>query len=234
MKLNPIIEYERIKTWTEGLKNKKLLLKTFGGSLSRYLNKNGHAIKVKVIRDNSLDQGDFTFGAEYDPELDESGQKPFKLHFIINHPRLVPWEITSDSANEICISLTETLVHEYQHLQQYRSRKWRDLKHTYRGKKVLLNDTVEINYLSNPDEIDAYSANIATRTWIEKHLLNKTNVKEHLDLATYYKAFGKRHPVVLDLKKQIEQKLKLIEEKYNGKKFRRNSWMAIRGRSRSF
>lgn len=223
MRLDPIIEYERIKTWTEGLKNKKLLLKTFGGQLSRFLNKNGHPIKVKVIRDHGLDEDDFSFGAEYDPELDELGRKPFKLHFIINHSRLVPWIITDKDANEICISLTETLVHEYQHLKQYRARKWRDLKHTYRGKKALLDDSVEIDYLSNPDEVDAYSANIATRMYIEKHLINKTNVKEHIDLTTYYKAFGKRHPVVTDLKKQIEQKLKLIEEKYNGKKFSRHS-----------
>jgi len=205
MKFNPIKEYREITKWTDTLIGSKLLLRTFTSKLSRFLNSNGHPVKVKTIKDKTLDPDDFTIGAEYDCELDEQGKKPIRVHFIINHIRLTPWTITKESSQELALDLVETLAHEYQHLHQYRARNYRVLKHTYKGNE-------EVRYLSHPDEIDAYSTNIAVRQYINKHLLNITNYKKHLDLNTYYKAFGKDHAVVKKLEQLVETKFKKIRE----------------------
>jgi len=205
MKFNPIKEYREITKWTDTLIGSKLLLRTFTSKLSRFLNSNGHPVKVKTIKDKTLDSDDFTIGAEYDCELDEQGKKPIRVHFIINHIRLTPWTITKESSQQLALDLVETLAHEYQHLHQYRARNYRVLKHTYKGNE-------ELNYLSHPDELDAYSTNIAVRWYINKNILNKTNYKKHLDLNTYYKAFGKNHAVVKNLEQQIKEKFKNIRE----------------------
>lgn len=206
MKFNAIKEYREIVKWTDTLIGNKLLLRSFTSQLSRFLNRNGHPVKVKVVRDTILlDPEDFTIGAEYDSELDEDGEKPIRISFIINHIRLTPWTITKASSQQLALDLVETLAHEYQHLRQYRARNYKVLNHTYKGNEELI-------YLSHPDEIDAYSTNIAVRWYINKNILNKTNYKKHLDLNTYYKAFGKDHAVVKKLEQLVETKFKKIRE----------------------
>lgn len=217
MRFDPIKEYDKILKWTTSLIGKQVLIKNFSSQLSRYLNKNNHPIKVRVIKDSSLDPDDFTFGAEYDYELDELGKKPIRINFIINHSRFTPWTISEKVANELALSLIETLAHEYTHLKQYRARGYKVLKHTFDSKEADHKKKEEKVYLSNPDEIDAYSTNIAVRHYIEETRFNITKHKRHLDLATYYKAFGKTHPVVKDLEQQINDKLITIREKKNGK-----------------
>ena len=100
---------------------------------------------------------------------------------------------------------------------QYRARLFEVPSHTYKGSKALIDDDIELTYLSCPDEIDSYSANIAIRLYIEEHILNITRDKEHWDLHTYYKAFGKKHPVTKELETQIAIKLTIIREKEHGK-----------------
>jgi len=214
---NPIKEYNNIADWSLTLVNKKFLLRTLVSNISRFLNKNNHPVKVKLIKDKSLDPGDFTIGGEYDPELDELGQKPLRMFFIINHSRLIHFTITKEKAEALAFHLFETLVHEYTHLRQYRSRKYKTLHHTYKSKTTDHRKLEEMLYLSHPDEIDAYSNNIAARLYINQVILNITKDKDHLDLTTYYKVFGKSSPVVQELKKQINSKLTLLKEKYNGK-----------------
>lgn len=217
MRFDPIKEYDKIAKWTASLIGKQMLVKNFSGQLSRYLNKNNHPIKVRVIKDSSLDPDDFTFGAEYDSELDELGKKPIRINFIINHSRFTAWKITEQISHDLALSLIETLAHEYQHLKQYRARGYKTLNHKFDCKETDYKKKEEKLYLSNPDEIDAYSTNIAVRQYIEETRFNITKHKRHLDLATYYKAFGKTHPVVKDLEQQINDKLTTIREKKNGK-----------------
>lgn len=214
---NPIKEYDNIEDWATSLVNKKFLLRTLVSNISRFLNKNNHPIKVKLIRDKSLDYDDFTLGGEYDPELDEIGQKPLKIFFIINHNRLTHYTITKERAEILALNLFETLVHEYTHMSQYRSRKYKALTHTYKSKTTNHRKLEEMIYLSHPDEIDAYSSNIAARLYINEQKFNITKDKEHQDLTTYYKAFGKKNPIVQELERQIKSKLTLLKEKYNGK-----------------
>ena len=217
MLLNSIDEYKKISEWADSLVGKKMLIRTFGGKLSRFLNRLGHPVKLKILKDYTMEPDDWTIGAEYDPDLDEAGRKPFRINFIINHHRIVPWQITKKDADELSISLIETLVHEYQHLKQYRARLFEVPSHTYKGSNALIDDDIELTYLSCPDEIDSYSANIAIRLYIEEHILNITRDKEHWDLHTYYKAFGKKHPVTKELETQIAIKLTIIREKEHGK-----------------
>jgi hypothetical protein len=203
---SPVKEYNNITGWADTLIGKELLLRSFTSQLSRFLNRNGHPVKVKTIRNNQdLDSDDFTFGATYDCVLDELGSKPIRINFIINHHRLIPWKITKKISRQLSLDLVETLAHEYQHLHQYRARNYRVIKHSFPGGE-------EQEYLSHPDEIDAYSTNIAVRQYINKHLLNITNYKKHLDLTTYYKAFGKNHKIVTELEEQILAKMTNMEK----------------------
>ena len=216
MRFDPIKEYDKIAEWTASLVGKKVLLRSFCSQLSRFLNLNNHPVKVKTYKDTTLDSDDWTIGAEYDPELDEVSKKPFRIQFIINHNRLTPWVITEDIAKELALTLIETLAHEYQHLKQYRARRYKHINHKYDSKDSTAKKE-EKTYLSHPDEVDAYSTNIAVRLYIEETRFNIAKHKRHLDLNTYYKAFGKNHPVVKDLEAQIKTKLTTIREKKNGK-----------------
>jgi len=84
-------QFKKIQTWSNRLAGQKMLLRTFCSRLSGFLNRSGHRVKLKIVRDKELEKNDWTISAEYDPALDEIGQKPFRLNFIINHDRIVPW-----------------------------------------------------------------------------------------------------------------------------------------------
>lgn len=219
MFLNPLVEYDNILKWLKPNVGSTTLTKTFVNKLSRYLNTAGHPIKCRAYPNiKDLDFGDFTIGAEYSPDNDEQGKKPFLLNFLINYPRSTRWEITDKIVYHLALELVEVLTHEYQHLEQYRARKFKILNHNYPSKLSLSTERrEEQNYLSNPDEIDAYAMNIAVRYYIQEMRVNTNKGKVSNDLKAYRRAFGKNHKIVKQLETMIEQNLIKIREMQNGK-----------------
>ena len=150
MYANPILEYQYISDWIATLVNTQISPKLFTQQLAIHLNQY-HPIKIKVYHDDKLlDPGEFTIGAEYDSDLDEERKKQFIFNLIINHPKHVPMLVTGDFADRFALELVEALVHEYQHQQQYRSRK-HILNRGYTSTHADIDIRANQAYLGSPD-----------------------------------------------------------------------------------
>jgi hypothetical protein len=221
MYANPTLEYQYISDWIAALINTELSPRHFARQLAKHLNRY-HPIRIRVYHnETSLEPGDFTIGAEYDPDLDEERKKQFIFNIIINHPKHMPMLITEEFADAFTLELVEALVHELQHQYQYRSRKHMlNRGYTSVHKDITIKAAQE--YLGCPDEIDAYAANIAARFHILEKL-NTTEPAQSLDLLEYYKIFGPFHPVIKRLMKKIAKNVIELKENDNAKTYRRNS-----------
>lgn len=230
MDINPIDEYDQLYNWLISLAPKQLTNKTFTNQLSRFLNRKGHPVKVKHYSGcEILDPSDWAFGAEYDVELDEQGKKPFKIDYFSCLDNKKQWKMTENKAKLMALDLVETLVHEYTHLKQFRSRKFKECKFKpqLQGKSDKKRD--EQVYLSNPDEIEAYAVNISVRYYIETKRLSIIKPRVNKDFKCYQKAFGKTHPIVKDLEQQVNRNIRHLEETGDGAVKRRRFRL---GRSR--
>lgn len=223
MYLDPVEEYADLCTWIEPLIGQAISPKNFAQRLGRWLNRS-HPTRVKLFlgKDENLDRGDFCIGAEYDPELDQAYRKQLIINLIVNHPKTSHWEITSDIADRFVLELVETLVHEYQHQHQYRSRRYKEHKEHFVSEHEDTAIKNEQEYLGNPDEIDAYAANIAARIFLVNYKLSDNTTQpiedsDSLDLKNYYKAFGQEHEVVQKLLVKIQENITYLKDVDDGK-----------------
>lgn len=221
--LDPVDEYIGLADWIEPLIDQKIAPKNLVRRLSRYLNKY-HPSRVKLYQSakGKLEKDDFSIGAEYDPELDQAKRKQFIINFIINHSKTSPWQLTPERADRFVLEMTETLVHEYQHQHQYRSRRYKMHKNLYKSDNPDLAVKNEQEYFGDPDEIDAYAANIAARIFLVNHKLNENVTQpieesDSLDLQSYYKVFGKEHPVIDQLIAKIKENIIYLKDLDDGK-----------------
>jgi len=220
MLIDPSFEYKHIDEWVQALIGKHITPKVFARRLTAHLTSR-HPVRVKLhVNETMLEPDDFTIGAEYDPDLDERNKKHFIINLIVNHPKHMPMIITSEFADRFTIEMVEALVHEYQHQHQYRIRKHMlNRGYTSKHKDSKIKENQE--YLGQPDEIDAYAANIAARFYIMRQL-NTIGPVESLDLLDYYKTFGPQHPVVKRLLKKIVNNTNYLKEQENDKNRRRH------------
>ena len=221
--LDPVDEYIGLADWIEPLIDQKITPKNLVRRLSRYLNKY-HPSRVKLYKSakGNLEKSDFTIGAEYDPELDQAKKKQFIINFIINHEKTNLWTMTADRADRFVLEMTETLVHEYQHQHQYRSRRYKTHKNLYKSEHPDRAVKDEQEYFGDPDEIDAYAANIAARIFLVNYKLNENLTQpveesDSIDLQSYYRVFGKEHPVIDQLIAKIKQNIIYLKDLDDGK-----------------
>jgi hypothetical protein len=206
MLTDPIAEYTLITQWLGQFIGQTTTPKQFANQLRKFLNQR-HEIKLSIAyMDNTLDSDDFTVAALYDVWGDEEGKKPIVFSFIINHPLDDSWLITKSIADELAMEIIEALVHEYQHVYQYRIRDYM-LNAAYKSLEEDLELRSDQEYLGQLDEIDAYAANIAVRQYIRKD-------SHSLDLDKYRKTFGSDHWVVRRLLKKISKRFQYLESHY--------------------
>lgn len=221
MQLDPTQEYKHISEWIATLIGKNISPKNLARRLGTHLNSR-HPVRVKLhINETVLDPDDFTIGAEYDSDLDERKKKYLIINLIVNHPKHMPLLITGEFADRFTLEMVEALVHEYQHRHQYRSRRHmlnRGYVSQHKDSKI----REDQEYFGQPDEIDAYAANIAARFYIIEKL-NTNEPVESLDLKQYYQTFGLKHPVVKRLLKKIAVNTYYLKEREHVKKYRKTS-----------
>ena len=224
MYLNPTLEYQHISEWADHLVGRRITPRNLVKTLGKHLNKH-HPVRVKLYSGakGELDPGEFSIGAEYDPSLDEIKKKQFIIDFILNYPKTMPMLFTEELAEKITIDLVETLIHEYEHQRQYRSRRYRMHRNIFRSHHRDPKVRADQEYLGDPDEIDAYAQNIAARHYLLKYKLNITSTSKinSPDLKQYYKAFGKDHEITKLLLKKVKENIKYFKENDNGKNHRR-------------
>ena len=176
--------------------------------------------EVNVVRVPDLKEGELTIGAHYDPEKDEEsdGQETsvfIRIVFSTEGPKSFTW--SKNSKKYFLNRLKDTLKHELLHMKQYRDRDYHPGSEGY--------DTSDNNkeYMSRPDEIEAYAMNIGDEfirkvgkdgaidllRMAKKTAQFKTEVGYFLspDLLAYFALFDwdTNHPVMKRLLKKIYQ-----------------------------
>jgi len=162
---------------------------------------------------NEVDIGDLNFSAYYDYELDSMNRPCIQVYFVFNpldKTLIFDDELFSNVIKRLC----DTISHEQIHQRQYRSRFWED---TY---NVNVDDP--ISYLSNKDEIDAYSYNIANELLDYTDAQNvltlladasKITIEQSVNLWAYMNLFGgTNNPTIKRLLKKIIKVLPEVEK----------------------
>jgi len=154
-----------------------------------------------------VEQGELNINAFYDPEKDERGKVSIEL-VIVTNPSDKYIILDEELFNLFIKHLADSLAHELIHMRQARSRDFLNVTHRARQNTDL---DESIQYLSDPDEIDAYAYNIATELRdhpnpIQKILNPKTiAIQDSANLWAYIQTFHKNldNPVLKKLLKKI-------------------------------
>lgn len=173
-------------------------------------------LKIVTVRDSNLNPEVFYANGYYDPEDDKNQECCIELVITHNFPKDHVWY--PEHSTELLIQIFDTVVHELKHQRQYRKRKF---------KVGVLRDDNHKEYLSDPDEIDAYSISIAIEL---SRSLGKTRALRYLQnvdtlsrfklrhnfvspsLSMYYGEFNNpNHPVIIRLTKKVYVRLKKID-----------------------
>ena len=174
--------------------------------------------EVNVIRVPDLKEGELTIGAHYDPEKDEEEETAVFIRIVVSEdgPESFTW--SKNSKKYFLNRLKDTLKHELLHMKQHRDRDFHPGADGYVDDKGS-----EIEYMSRPDEIEAYAMNIGDEfirkvgkdgavdllRMAKKTAQFKTKVGQFLspDLLAYFALFNwdTNHPVIKRLIKKIYQ-----------------------------
>ena len=159
---------------------------------------------ILICDANEVDIGDLNFSAYYDYELDSMNRPCIQVYFVFN-PLDNTLIFDEELFNNVVKRLCDTISHEQIHQRQYRSRFWED---TY---NVDIDNPV--SYLSNKDEIDAYSYNIANELLDYANHQNvltilteasKITVEQSVNLWVYVNLFGgANNPTIKRLLKKV-------------------------------
>lgn len=168
---------------------------------------------VNVLHSQAIqvDPGDINLAAYYDSIDDESCKIPIELVLITNSQDSIIL-VTDELLNIFVTRLADCLIHELVHMKQARDREFIETRREERHRDNLDD---EIDYLSHPDEIDAYAYNIADELSENseplKILATPTAVKidQSLNLWVYVNTFGQcpNDPIMKKLLKKVYKRL---------------------------
>lgn len=166
--------------------------------------------RVDILHDSALgvEPNDLMINAYYDPDLDEDGEPSIQL-VLINNPIDTHIIFDDKDFSRFVNQLADSLAHELIHMRQARTRGFIDVEH----RSLDLSEGIE--YLSNPDEIDAYAYNIATELKDTKSPIkalrnpSSISIEDSINLWSYVSAFSKdiSHPVLKKLLKKVYKHL---------------------------
>ena len=116
--------------------------------------------EVTVIRTPDLAEGELSISAHYEPDLDEEGDTAIfiKLLFSEEGPASFTWG--ENSKKYFLNKLKDALKHEVLHMKQFRDRGFHPGSDGYEGTDSDEENAQEKEYMSRPDEIEAYAMNI--------------------------------------------------------------------------
>lgn len=164
-------------------------------------------VNVNHVSAPGVDPGDINIAAYYDSQDDELCKTSIEIVLITNNQEK---NIYFDEVlyNILTKRLADALAHELIHMKQARAR---DFIEIARETCHVDGQQQEIDYLSNPDEIDAYAHNIVDELRDNENPLEKLrnpsliDIDESLNLWVYFNTFGDdlRDPVLRRLLKKI-------------------------------
>lgn len=120
-------------------------------NLRRGFREQGFELKIRTVRDKHLGPEEFYVNAYYDAEEDQNNETPIEVVVHHNFDKDVIWD--KEHVTSFLIQIFDATVHEYKHQRQ-----------SFKRKHVVYSnhDKSPYNqYLSDPDEVDAYALSIA-------------------------------------------------------------------------
>jgi len=164
-RVNAVCQHVR-ESNTQGITFKKLI-----GSTRAEFKKRDFDLTIKTKKDKTLDPSEFYVNAFYDAEDDFNNETSIEV--IIHHNFNDTDVFSQTQITDFLIQIYDAVVHEYRHQQQ-------SLKRNY---EVYSNhDQSPYNeYLTDPDEIDAYALSIAIE--LLRHM-NKERAKRYMSRIT--------------------------------------------------
>jgi hypothetical protein len=144
---------DKIKPWLKWLSTKKHTTVEIGNQLAKVLD--GIA-SVDISNNNPrVEPGDMSIDAYYDPDNDEDKiEDPIKITLIFGKGD-TSIQFSDQGVSSIRNRLVDVIAHEMLHQTQFRRRDFID------GRQGYDTSSHEKEYMSRPDEIEAYALNIA-------------------------------------------------------------------------
>lgn len=161
-----------------------------------------------------VDVGDINFTATYDSDLDSMNRPCIEL-FIVYSSLDNILVFDEDLFDTVTKRLCDSISHEQIHQRQSRNRYWED--------PFDVNPEDPVAYLSNKDEIDAYSYNIANELldYADRQTVltllqdpSKIKIEHSVNLWSYFITFDYdyQHPVIKRLIQKIVKVLPDVEK----------------------
>lgn len=170
-----------------------------------------YLFSAEADTDSSVPKGYFKVDGTFFPLTDkefytgENDEYPISVTVYTN-PKTKRISFSREGLLELCSMVSDVIVHEWMHLKQSRARNWIELEKGLRSSKKYRYSVLSksrLNTLTDDDEIEAYSKDIATQ--IMKTHGNKIasldflrrpakNTSAFLDL--YLETFPSGHPVL--------------------------------------
>ena len=107
-------------------------------------------LSIKSHRTNTIQHDEFYVNAYYDPENDSTYDTPIEVIIFHNFDKSFVWD--RKHVTDLLIQVFDAVVHEYRHQSQ-------SIKKDHRI--YWKHSSITKEYLSDPDEIDAYALSIA-------------------------------------------------------------------------
>jgi len=145
------VNITKLKTVLVGKQSRKTIAGMVRDVVSNSL---GDDIEVSVETSPNVESGEMSINAYYDPEADQDDDVAIEIVLIFNsEDRGIHWD--KQGVDNFINELGDALKHELLHATQYRNRDFIDGRGGYDRRSD------EYEYMSRPDEIEAYAMNIA-------------------------------------------------------------------------
>lgn len=224
---NSLISY--ILSLSKILIRKKISILDFHKLISTTL-KSKLPIKIQKVYNNRVSKHDFHIGGFYEFDKDQAGLKSINLMFQFNNKNDF-LKFNKFNIVDVAKSIADTILHEIIHMRQYRRRNFRCLSN-YNSKAKNFFKKRNQEYLGNPDEVDAYSFNIAcdlldkfnNQKYIMKYLNKSKDFDTNTQWVMYLEAFDydHNHKIIQRVKKKI---IKYIPNAIKGKPYNNKKWI---------
>jgi hypothetical protein len=125
--------------------------------IAKLVRKHFPMTKVKINITSKLEEGEMNIGAHYRAEEDEEGGIPIHIDLFFGKgegPKEIEW--SKQGRKYFLNVLRDVMKHELLHMKQHRERDFHPGRDGY-----VSNKGREYEYMSRPDEIEAYAMNIA-------------------------------------------------------------------------
>jgi len=186
------------------------------GGLRREFRLQGFDILIRTVRKKTLLPEEFYVNAYYDPIDDHNGDTAIEVIAYHNFAAEVEWD--REHITSLFVQIFDAIIHEFKHQRQSRKRHyepvWPDATSTH-------------EYLSEPDELDAYSLSIAIelcrslgknralRYMGKITSLSRLKFQDHYvspNLYFYFKQFGNlSHPTLRSLAKKVYIRIQKVD-----------------------